>query len=708
MRTRRREFVLGACGIAGIGKIEAAGATRKLNLGNADIEFSLQARTGEPLQLTSLRNRGAGFNWAGAGKPGADQKVTVSKQINRSEFQVDYDVKSGLSQSQRFRLAADLPVFECFGEFRNATAQSVPKVTELDCIQIPLRADLGPLQVHCVSRDTYMVQRLPVGDTLVLEGGGWNSPKYCGLLVLEAMDSRQLLFTGIQWERGWRYQLKRTGGVILLELVLGDFESTVAAGESLAAPTVFFGVGAGDPDNAFRLAQRYLGTLAPKALANWPWVAYDIWGTEISGVEQAILSEVEAAHDLGVELFYIDASWYKGSSKKGTGDWGCGLGNYEEDREKFPRGLANISDAVHARGMKFGLWIGPNIVDSRLIGNTVPREWIAQLDGKDRVLTIREWESPCHQVCLGSTAYVTFLKQTLPKLVREFRLDWLKWDNSGIPGIPGKCNRPDHGHQAGDGSYRALLGQYEVYRHLHREFPDLVLEQCGYGSRMDYGLIDTIRANWLSDASFPSKHVRQNALAGSYVFPNSYNGAWIVKDPEIDKTTDPDVLDSIYRSRMMGLFGFGTLTGKLSERVSLYSKPVLEAARRNIPVYKKYRHLLHEDVYHLFPPAGSPEGWQAVQFANRDGSESVIFCFRSGSPQTSIRLSVNALRPSSQYTITNAKNEVKTVQGSQLLREGLIVSLNKPEMSDVIFVKTTTSAQPGGRARSARETPRSG
>ena len=146
------------------------------------------------------------------------------------------------------------------------------------------------------------------------------------------------------------------------------------------------------------------------------------------------------------------------------------------------------------------------------------------------------------------------LKRTLPGLVREFRLDWLKWDNSGIPGIPGKCNRSDHGHQSGDGSYKALLGQYEVYRHLHREFPDLVLEQCGYGSRLDYGLIDTIRANWLSDASFPSKHVRQNALAGSYVFPNRI-GAWIVKDPEIDKRTDPDLLDSIYRSRMMGLSG---------------------------------------------------------------------------------------------------------------------------------------------------------
>lgn len=479
-----------------------------------------------------------------------------------------------------------------------------------------------------------------------------------------------MLFTGIQWERGWRYQLKKANGLLQLEITLGDLNHRLAGEESLTSPLVFLGVSSGDPDNAFRLAQRYLKTLAPKALPHWPWVSYDIWATESSGVEQGILAEIETAHELGVELFYIDASWYEGSSKKGTGDWGCGLGNYRDDREKFPHGLANIADVVHARGMKFGLWVGPNIVDSRLVGKAIPREWIAQFDGKDRILTIKQWESPCHQVCLGCTAYISFLKDTLTRLVREFHLDWLKWDNSGIPGIPGKCNRSDHGHQPGDGGYKALLGQYEVYRHLHREFPDLVLEQCGYGSRMDYGLIDTIRANWLSDASFPSKHVRQNALAGSYVFPNSYNGAWIVKDPEIDKTTDPDVLDTIYRSRMMGLFGFGTLTGTLPERVSLYSKPVLDAARRNIPVYKKYRHLLQEDVYHLFPATGSAEGWQAVQFANRDVSESVILCFRSGSPQSSIRLPVRAVRPSSQYTITNAKNESKTLPGNQLLREG--------------------------------------
>ena len=48
-------------------------------------------------------------------------------------------------------------------------------------------------------------------------------------------------------------------------------------------------------------------------------------------------------------------------------DWTLGLGSYEESKEKFPHGLKNLSDAVHAEGLKFGIWIDP--------GMSTPREW---------------------------------------------------------------------------------------------------------------------------------------------------------------------------------------------------------------------------------------------------------------------------------------------------------------------------------------------
>jgi len=215
------------------------------------------------------------------------------------------------------------------------------------------------------------------------------------------------------------------------------------------------------------------------------------------------------------------------------------------------------------------VWLvgGPEVVDSRLVGVTIPKQWAAQLKGKDLTLHPDGWESSVHQVCLGCREYIDFLKQELTHIVREFDLNWLKWDNSGIPGSPAGCDRSDHGHQSGDASYAALVGQYEIFDHLHATFPDLVLEQCGYGSRLDYGLARTIRSNWLSDASYPSDHVRHNAMLASYLYPSADNGAWIVVEDKalLESANDPAALDTIFRSRMMSLFGFGTILGNEGE-----------------------------------------------------------------------------------------------------------------------------------------------
>jgi Melibiase len=81
-----------------------------------------------------------------------------------------------------------------------------------------------------------------------------------------------------------------------------------------------------------------------------------------------LLREVDFSAKLGVDVFNMDASWHLGSSKKGTGDWGCGHGHYADDRQTYPSGLASISHRVHEVGMKFGLWVGPNVVDSRIVG----------------------------------------------------------------------------------------------------------------------------------------------------------------------------------------------------------------------------------------------------------------------------------------------------------------------------------------------------
>ena len=129
-------------------------------------------------------------------------------------------------------------------------------------------------------------------------------------------------------------------------------------GQALESPHVFLGIAAGDLDDAANVTADYLQrcVLSPKP-RDFPYVCYDIWSTESENVESRILAEARfAAKQLGVEVFYQDAAWYRDSDVSNKERWGIGLGSYSEDRRTLPRGLRHLSDAVRGLGMRFGLW----------------------------------------------------------------------------------------------------------------------------------------------------------------------------------------------------------------------------------------------------------------------------------------------------------------------------------------------------------------
>jgi alpha-galactosidase len=672
--------------------------------------LTLSVARGEQTRLRSLQNPRTGFEWVRPGAPmgpvwmAADKAVkdwtARSSAIDRSEKGNRFAVGSQAGQilaNLVLQAVPGYPIVELETEFQNAGKTPYPAVTALGPIRIALRDDIGALRAHVVNRNKYQVDSIPVEGTIVLSGGRWNAPEYGGLIALEAIAKKEFLLLGIEWERDWHYRIVKDSTGTCLSVELGNLVHDMAPGERLGAPRVFIGLATGDRDEAFLAARHYMQQhVFPESPENWPWVDYDFWSTDGSGVEKALFDEVDFSVGLGVDIFCMDAGWYTGSSTKGTGDWGCGLGNYTDDRTKYPSGLAAISRRVHQAGMKFGLWVGPNIVDSRLVGSVIPQLWTAQVRGKDQTLHPGDWESAATQVCLGCRPYIDFLKRELTRIIRDFQIDWLKWDNSGIPGSPANgCNRIDHGHQAGDASYASMVGQYEIFRYLHRTFPDLVLEQCGYGSRLDYGLARTIRANWLSDASFPSEAVRRNALAAGYLYPSAENGAWIVvEDPDLLKSAgNPALLDTIFRSRMISLFGFGTINGQLKERISLLPESILAAAHRNTALYKRYRHLLQDDFSRLLNLSTNPEGPQAVQFTSRDGREAVVLIFRGTSDKDSFQLPLRGLKKNRSYNVTFANDNSTTEKdASELLSEGITVSLPSLSMSEIVLIKARDHA----------------
>jgi alpha-galactosidase len=325
------------------------------------------------------------------------------------------------------------------------------------------------------------------------------------------------------------------------------------------------------------------------------------------------------------------------------------------------------------------------MVDSTLVDRRIPSSWISRINGQNIALDLKNGWAEITQICLGNPEVVDSLKTTLSTLVERYELDWLKWDDSGLPGTI--CNRTDHGHGPHDGALAALTGKYEIWAWLHEKHPDVILENCGYPARLDYGLARYARAHWLSDDTSNALRCRQSQIHGSHVLPGASNTAWIVKSDELNET-DPDMLDTIIRSRMIGLFGMGTLLGTLPERVSLYPQVVQQALKKNIAHYKRYRHLLNEDVYHLLPPSTVAGQWDAIQFGARDGSEAVILVFRDTSPRTGQKLMLRGLVSGARYAITGlSADRTETFSADVLTHEGLNVTLPDPGASEIYLIE---------------------
>ena len=591
------------------------------------------------------------------------------------------------------------PVVDLCLRLQNNGGAPLRNLARFDPLSVALPVQAQPYRAYWVTRKAYALHQVEVKDSLTVDGGNWNGPEAAGWFALEDPAQSQFLVAGIEWERHFAFDLQGEAGGKILRLSSGlrrACTQDLAPGGSLESPHVFLGLAAGNLDDAANTTHDFLRAhVLPPSLAGFPFVCYDIWSTEGTNVEARILDEARfAAEKLGVEVFYHDAAWYRDSDTLNKERWGVGLGNYTDDRRKLPQGLRHLSDAVHGLGMKFGLWVCPEMLDVTVMEREqLPDRWVATANGQPNATKIGGWH-PMKMVCLGDPEVEQFVQQHLLRAVEDFKLDWLKWDASGEPSLDVVCDRADHGHQAGNGSQAAAAAKYRVLDAVFKQHPNLILEECSYGSRMDYGMARTARVNWLSDSTAPSSHVRDNVMAAAYVLPSACNMAWVMRDDEIANPQSDAFLDTLFRSRMMGSFGFGTMHGSLSECVSLYPPGVIEATVRNVKAYKSYRHLLMEHVYHL-TPWGKPKAWQVMEFAPPDRREAVVFFFRNGSQETNGQVQLRSLDPDGEYELVRLNTGSKIeLPGARLMQSGAEADLSQdPQASEILHLKIVKKSQ---------------
>ncbi|RFU87269.1 alpha-galactosidase [Streptomyces triticagri] len=297
-------------------------------------------------------------------------------------------------------------------------------------------------------------------------------------------------------------------------------------------------------------------------------VVYNSWeatGWDVTLEGQRALAERAAG--LGVELFVVDDGWFRGrdSDRAGLGDW-------QPDPVHFPQGLDPLVKEVRGHGMRFGLWVEPEMTnpDSDLCREHP--DWVLHMPHRRRT-ELR------HQLVLDfARAEVSdWAFGWLDRLVATYGIDFLKWD----------MNRPfTEAGRPGDRDAERLWtehtrGVYSVLDRLRRAHPELRVEGCaGGGGRADLGMLGRTDQTWISDNTDAGDRI---AIQHGYsqIHPARTMSAWATDSPN-PHTRRTAPLAYRFHIAMAGALGIG---GDLSR----WSEAELAEARELVALYKEIR-----------------------------------------------------------------------------------------------------------------------
>ena len=308
----------------------------------------------------------------------------------------------------------------------------------------------------------------------------------------------------------------------------------------------------------------------------------------------------DAAADLGVERFVLDDGWFHG-----RGDDRRALGDWTPDRGKYPDGLGPLIAHVHARGMDFGLWVEPEMInpDSDLF--RAHPDWILSMPGQAPV-------TGRHQYVLDLTRDAVFdhLLARLDALLAENAIAYLKWDMNRDLVAAGH-----EGRAAVDRQTRALYRLLDALRARH---PAVEIESCASGGgRADLGILRRTDRIWTSDCNDALERLAITRGFGLYL-PPEIMGAHV--GPFRAHTTGRR-LDIAFQAAV-------SLFGHLGLELDATAITAAErdTLRRAIGRYKSHRALLHDGWTRMLKSADP--GIDARVVIARDGDEALALAAR--------------------------------------------------------------------------------
>ncbi len=407
-------------------------------------------------------------------------------------------------------------------------------------------------------------------------------------------------------------------------------------------------------------------------LNNWEATYFDFDQQKLAGL-------FAGAKDLGVDLFLLDDGWF--ANKYPRNHDRAGLGDWQENRQKLPDGIPYLVREAGKQGIKFGIWIEPEMVNPKSELYEKRPDWVIRQENRPEILFRNQLV-----LDLANPAVQDFVFGVVDKLFRQNPdLAFIKWDcnapifNAHSPYLEKKNIPQSHLY------VEYARGLEKVMQRVRAKYPKVPMMLCsGGGGRTDYELLKYFTEFWPSDNTNPLERVFMQ-WDYSYFYPSIAVCNHVTESGNQPMKYRVDVA-------AMGKLGFDVDVKNLEPGE-------LEFCRQAVKNYHDYKHIIwHGDLYRVKSPYET--NMAALLYVSEDKNEAVMFNYLSDfryaftATQSPIRL--QGLDAGKRYKITEINLETgrnspidstKVYSGDFLMHIGFNPLVNLTRTSVVLRIE---------------------
>lgn len=435
-----------------------------------------------------------------------------------------------------------------------------------------------------------------------------------------------------------------------------DFSWLLQSGESFVTPEVvmvYSGEGLGGMSRTFHKLYRkrlvrgvWRDKERPILINNWEATYFDF-------DENKIVDIAKQGAQLGLELMVLDDGWFgnRNDDRSSLGDWFV-------NREKLPCGIDGLAKQVEATGMKFGLWVEPEMVSVQSKLYEQHPDWCIHIAGRNR----KECRNQL-TLDLSRQDVCDYLINTIGKLLEDAPISYVKWDmNRHMSNLGSALLPPERQREM---PHRYMLGLYRVMEAITSAHPNVLFESCsGGGGRFDAGMLYYMPQTWTSDDTDPVERLFIQ-YGTSLVYPISTMGAHVSASPNHQS----------HRVTSLKMRGDVAMSGNFGYELDLtaFTEEEKDIVKKQVEQYKELRTFVQTaDMYRLSSPfEGNTASWMFLS-ENKKDIFAAYFRIQSVVNPGVFRMKLQGLDPNAQYEDIESK---KRYYGDELMEIGLVVEL---------------------------------